>query len=83
MMRVKMFLRQIPAPGLVVYQTRSLSGGGGGGGGGGEGVRKMKVDVVVAGGGMVGSAAAGALAQLGREAGRGRGERTDWSVQVV
>ena len=29
----------------------------------------MKVDVVVAGGGMVGSAAAGALAQLGREGG--------------
>ena len=27
----------------------------------------MKVDVVVAGGGMVGSAAAGALAQLGTE----------------
>ena len=80
MMRVKMFLTKIPAPGLVVYQTRSLSGGGGGGG---EGLKKMKVDVVVAGGGMVGSAAAGALAQLGREAGEGGGERTDWSVQVV
>ena len=79
MMRTRMFLRKIPAPRSLVYQTRSLSGGGGGGG-----INKMKVDVVVAGGGMVGSAAAGALAQLGRDQ-RGRGgELTDyWSVQVV
>ena len=63
MMKTRMFLRKIPAPGFVVYQTRSLSGG----------INKMKVDVVVAGGGMVGSAAAGALAQLGRDQ-RGREE---------
>ena len=67
MMRTRMFLRKIPAPRSLVYQTRSLSGGGGGG------INKMKVDVVVAGGGMVGSAAAGALAQLGRDQ-RGREE---------
>ena len=66
MMRTRMFLRKIPAPRSLVYQTRSLSGGG-------EGITKMKVDVVVAGGGMVGSAAAGALAQLGRDQ-RGREE---------
>ena len=60
-----MFIRRIPLPlpGFVVCQTRSLGGGGGGGGG----INKMKVDVVVAGGGMVGSAAAGALAQLGKD----------------
>ena len=42
-----------------------------------EEMNKMKVDVVVAGGGMVGSAAAGALAQLGMEGGgdwRGGGD---------
>ena len=66
-----MLFRRIPLPGFVVCQTRSLSGGGGGG------INKMKVDVVVAGGGMVGSAAAGALAQLGMEGGgdwRGGGD---------
>ena len=35
----------------------------------------MKVDVVVAGGGMVGSAAAGALAQLGMEG-------VEWRVRL-
>ena len=65
MMRTRMFLRKIPAPRSLVCQSRSLSGGGG--------INKMKVDVVVAGGGMVGSAAAGALAQLGRDQ-RGREE---------
>ena len=76
-----MCLRRIPLPlpGFVVCQTRSLSGGGGGG------INKMKVDVVVAGGGMVGSAAAGALAQLGKEDREEDMEcvLTDCSVQVV
>ena len=75
MMKTRMFLRKIPAPGSLVYQTRSLSGG----------INKMKVDVVVAGGGMVGSAAAGALAQLGKEDREEDMEcvLTDCSVQVV
>ena len=44
-------------PVFVVSPTRSLS----------VDVRRLKVDVVVAGGGMVGSAAAAALAQLGQQ----------------
>ena len=71
-----MLLRRSPVlplgPGFLVCHTRSLSGGDGGGGGAGRS-NKMKVDVVVAGGGMVGSAAAGALAQLGMEGVEWRG----------
>ena len=67
---MRMLLRR--SPGFVVCHTRSLSEGGGAGTVAGR-INKMKVDVVVAGGGMVGSAAAGALAQLGMQRGEWNG----------